>query len=386
MLDFFQTLTPSAQLWARLGLAAVLSLLGGLLLRSLLLRSLQVYLRHHPAFLPVTTPGHLRRPLGLFLPLLAFWSSLPLTRLDPATTAGHRLHLVVQVLALLSLGWLLLRLLDVAQDFVQGRFDLDSDDNLSARKVRTQTQFLKRLGSVIVFILIGAAVLTRFDQVREVGTTLLASAGVAGIIIGFAAQKSIANLLAGFQIAFTQPVRIDDVVIVEGEWGRIEEITLTYVVVRIWDKRRLVLPITYFVEKPFQNWTRVSADIVGSVFLYTDFLLPVEELRQELRRLLTANPLWDGEVCVLQVTDIKDRTMEIRALMGARNAGDAWDLRCYVREHLLTYVATHHPHCLPLTRAVLFAEGDGTGPTPHASASIPRSPRPEAGELPEPDR
>ncbi|RMG61558.1 MAG: mechanosensitive ion channel family protein, partial [Bacteroidetes bacterium] len=300
MKEFFLQLSPLAQLWVSLGLAALISLLIGLLARSLLLRSLRLYLRNHPRFLPATAPGHLYRPLGLFLPLLAFHLSLPFTALEAQTSPGAETFLTVQVLGLLSLGWLLIRLLDIAQDYVQGRFDLEDSDNLSARKVRTQTQFLKRLGSVVIFILIGAAVLTRFEVARELGNTLLASAGVASIIIGFAAQKFIANLLAGFQIAFTQPVRIDDVVIVEGEWGRIEEITLTYVVVRIWDKRRLVLPITYFVEKPFQNWTRTSADIVGSVFLYTDFHVPVEALRQELRRLLESNPLWDGEVCVLQ--------------------------------------------------------------------------------------
>jgi small-conductance mechanosensitive channel len=187
--------------------------------------------------------------------------------------------------------------------------------------------------------------------VRQFGTAIIASAGVAGIIVGFAAQKSIATLLAGFQIALTQPIRIDDVVIVENEWGRIEEITLTYVVVSIWDLRRLVLPITYFIEKPFQNWTRTSADILGTVFIHVDYSAPLDELRAELTRILEASPLWDRKVAVLQVTDAKERTLEVRALASARDASAAWDLRCEVREKLIAYLQKNHPGSLPRLRA-----------------------------------
>jgi small-conductance mechanosensitive channel len=189
-----------------------------------------------------------------------------------------------------------------------------------------------------------------FDSVRHFGTALIASAGLAGIIVGFAAQKSIATLLAGFQIAFTQPIRIDDVVIVESEWGQIEEITLTYVVVRLWDLRRLVLPITYFIEKPFQNWTRTSSDLIGSVFLYVDYHVPLAPLRQELQRILDQHPLWDRKVVVLQVTDTKQHTVELRALVSAKDAGTAWDLRCDVREQLITYLQREHPESLPRLR------------------------------------
>jgi small-conductance mechanosensitive channel len=210
---------------------------------------------------------------------------------------------------------------------------------------------------VIVALLALAFILFQFDEVRELGMGLLTSAGVAGIIIGLAAQKSIANLLAGFQIAFTQPIRIDDVVIVEGEWGRIEEITLTYVIVRIWDERRLVVPLRYFIEKAFQNWTRKTAQLLGTVYLYVDYRLPIDSLRKELDRLLEENDLWDGRVSKIQVTDSKQDNVEIRALMSAANAGDAWDLRCEIREQLIAFIQKEYPDSLPRMRIELPESG-----------------------------
>jgi small-conductance mechanosensitive channel len=230
------------------------------------------------------------------------------------------------------------------------RHRIDVADNRRARGVYTQVMVLKKIAASVIGVFAIASMLMVFQSVRQFGTAIIASAGVAGIIIGFAAQKTIATLLAGFQIALTQPIRIDDVVIVENEWGRIEEITLTYVVVRIWDLRRLVLPITYFIENPFQNWTRTSADILGTVFLHVDYDVPLETLRQELTRILKASALWDGKVNVLQVTDAKDRTLEIRALASARDASAAWDLRCEVREKLITYIQKHYPESLPRWR------------------------------------
>jgi small-conductance mechanosensitive channel len=200
--------------------------------------------------------------------------------------------------------------------------------------------------------------LLNFESVRKYGATLLTSAGVAGIIIGFAAQKTIANLLAGFQIAFTQPIKIDDAVIVEGEWGWIEEINLTYVVVKIWDLRRLILPITYFTEKSFQNWTRTSAQILGSVFLYTDYALPVDALRKKFDRVLENSDLWDGEAKSVQVTESSEHTMTIRLLMTAKNSPTAWDLRCLVREELISFIQQEYPDCLPRTRAELVGKNE----------------------------
>jgi hypothetical protein len=188
---------------------------------------------------------------------------------------------------------------------------------------------------------------------RKLGAGLLTGVGVSGIIIGFAAQKSLSNLLAGFQIAFTQPIRIDDVLVVEGEWGRVEEITLTYVVVSIWDQRRLILPINYFIEQPFQNWTRSSAEMLGTAFFYLDYTIPVDQLRTEFERLLSLSPLWDKRAKALQVTNTSEHTIEVRALMSSSNSGNAFDLRCYIRENLIKYIREHFPDSLPKTRAYL---------------------------------
>jgi small-conductance mechanosensitive channel len=210
---------------------------------------------------------------------------------------------------------------------------------------------LKKVAVSVIAVFTLASMLMVFDSVRQFGESILASAGIAGIVVGFAAQRSIATLLAGFQIALTQPIRVDDVVIVENEWGRIEDITLTYVVVRLWDLRRLVVPITYFIERPFQNWTRSSADILGTVFLYVDYSVPLDALRSELTRILKASRFWDGKVNVLQVTDAKERTMEVRALASAANASLAWDLRCQVREQLVDFLQRNYPESLPKLRA-----------------------------------
>jgi small-conductance mechanosensitive channel len=196
-----------------------------------------------------------------------------------------------------------------------------------------------------------ASILMLFEEVRRFGTSLLASAGVVGIIIGFAAQKTISNLFAGFQLAMTQPIRLDDVVIVEGEWGRIEEITLTYVVLHIWDSRRLVIPLSYFIEKPFQNWTRTSADLMGTISLWTDYTLPLEDVRKFLKELIEPNPLWDKRFWNLQVVEATERTMQIRVLVTTADSGKGWDLRCLVREKLIEYIQKNHPQCLPRTRA-----------------------------------
>ena len=210
---------------------------------------------------------------------------------------------------------------------------------------------LKKAAVAIIGIFTLASMLMVFDSVRQFGASILASAGIAGIVVGFAAQRSIATLLAGFQIALTQPIRLDDVVIVENEWGRIEDITLTYVVVRVWDLRRLVVPITYFIEQPFQNWTRSSADILGTVFLYVDYNVPLDALRAELTRILEASRYWDGKVNVLQVTDAKEHPLEIRALASAADASAAWDLRCEIREKLIGFVQQKFPESLPRFRA-----------------------------------
>ncbi len=246
---------------------------------------------------------------------------------------------------------ILVRVINVLEDYFYLKYDLNKENNLKERKIRTQLQFVRKFIVSLIILITVAIILLSFESMRKIGAGLLTGVGIGGIIIGFAAQKSLGNLLAGFQIAFTQPIRIDDVLIVEGEWGKVEEITLTYVVVNIWDQRRLILPITYFIEKPFQNWTRVSADLLGTVFLYLDYTIPIEPMRQELTRLLNANPLWDKRVNVVQVTDsTKDGNIEVRFLMSASNSSRAFDLRCYVREAMIAFIQNNYPDSLPKKR------------------------------------
>nr|WP_269328548.1 mechanosensitive ion channel domain-containing protein [Kineosporia babensis] len=229
---------------------------------------------------------------------------------------------------------------------------MDVADNRRIRRARTQITLVRRVLGVVVIVLGVAAVLMSFPQMRTFGASLLASAGVAGIIAGLAAQTTLGNMFAGLQLAFTDAVRIDDVVVVEGEWGWIEEITLTYVVVHLWDERRLVLPTSYFVTTPFQNWTRNQARILGSVMLYLDYATPLTELREYAQKVIDANPLWDRQAWVLQVVDTTETTMLVRVLASAHDGPSAWDLRCDIREALLTWLQTHHPQALPVQRNI----------------------------------
>lgn len=262
----------------------------------------------------------------------------------------------VKLLVIFSVTWLLIRAINMAREVILRRFDIDQKDNLKARKVFTQFRVLERI-IIFVLVLIAIAIaLMTFDGIKRIGISLFASAGVAGIIIGFAAQKMLGSVLAGFQIAITQPIRIEDVVIVENEWGWIEEITLTYVVVRIWDKRRLIVPTTYFIEKPFQNWTRVSAEILGTVYIYSDYRVPVDKLRSAFMQILEESGLWDGKTGVMQVTNATDQTLELRALMSAIDSPTAWDLRVYVREKLVWFLQQNYPESLPRTRIEMIPQ------------------------------
>jgi small-conductance mechanosensitive channel len=299
------------------------------------------------------------RALRLILPIIAIILGAP--ALPVSARAQSVIENAVSLLLIGVIAFLLLQFISALSTLVLQNHRIDVADNREARAIYTQVVVLKRIVGMIIVVFAIASMLMVFDSVRQFGTAIVASAGVAGIIVGFAAQKSIATLLAGFQIALTQPIRIDDAVLVEGEWGRIEEITLTYVVVMIWDLRRLVLPITYFIEKPFQNWTRTSAELLGTVFLYLDYSVPMSALRAELTRILNASSLWDRKVSVLQVTDSKERTIEVRALMSAKNAGDAFDLRCEVREKLVDFLQKNFPESLPRVRASLSGDNGTEG-------------------------
>jgi small-conductance mechanosensitive channel len=290
-----------------------------------------------------------RHPAKLLLPLLATLMIMPSLQL-PEKLAELLQHMGGLTL-IGAITWLLISTISGLRELVLLRYDVTASDNLKARAVSTQVNVLVKIAMVLILVIAGATMLMTFDKVRQVGVSLLASAGIAGVIIGFAAQRSLTTLIAGIQIAITQPIRLDDVVIVEGEWGRIEEITLTYVVVCIWDLRRLVLPITYFLEKPFQNWTRVSADLLGTVTLHCDYRVPVAAVRAELQNILAGTELWDGKASGLVVLDATDKTVILRALVSAQNSGDAWDLRCHVREKLVEFLQLEYSDCLPRLRA-----------------------------------
>jgi len=239
--------------------------------------------------------------------------------------------------------------------YIADRQEMTAADNLAARRIVTQVRVLQNVALVVIGVLGFSCALMTFDGVRQVGVSLLASAGIAGVVLGFAAQKSIGTLLAGIQIAISQPVRLEDVVVVEGEWGRIEEIALTYVVVRIWDLRRLIVPITYFIEKPFQNWTRVSSEILGTVFLRVDYTVSVGSVREELDRLLAGNDLWDQKVASVQVTEMTPNGLELRVLVSASDASKCWDLRCQLRERLVDFIRREAPGALARVRAEVTA-------------------------------
>src|SRR5579863_2945328 len=290
-------------------------------------------------------------PLRLIFPLVGLlllfpWLPLPANVIQP-------INHTIGIILIAAITWFLISALDFAQDYIALHNAIETSDNIAARRVRTQVQVLRHVAASVIVVLGLAIILMTFPSIRHLGESLFASAGLAAVVAGLAARTTLTNLLAGLQIALTQPIRLEDVVVVEGEWGWIEEITMTYVIVRIWDLRRLVLPLSYFIEKPFQNWTRRTANILGTAFFYTDYSVPVEEVRQELLAILQSSPLWDKRVWGLQVTNTTDRSVELRALMSAADGGKAFDLRCYVREKMLQFLQEKYPRSLPRVRAEL---------------------------------
>ncbi|MFA5820357.1 MAG: mechanosensitive ion channel domain-containing protein, partial [Bacteroidales bacterium] len=247
------------------------------------------------------------------------------------------------LLLIFSITWISIQFIKAGAYYLQSKLDIGTTDNLNARSRLTQIKVFKGIANSLIIIIAIAVGLLTFEQVKNIGISLLTSAGIIGIIVGFAAQKSIGMILAGIQLAITQPIRLDDVVIVEGEWGRIEEITLTYVVVKIWDERRLVLPVTWFLEKPFQNWTRTGADITGTVFLYVDYNFPVESIRIALPDMLKGNPDWDGRILNVQVTKTTEQYKEIRVLLSSADSSKNWDLRAAIREKLIDFINVNYP-------------------------------------------
>jgi small-conductance mechanosensitive channel len=331
--------------------------LGSFVLSGLLLSSYLVYwavfrfiLRRKVAVRDHRTLQRFRKPaLWLFF-IAALMMAVPSFDMSPGLDdlIQHGLHICF----ILGLAWVLFACVYAVQDAVVHRYDMTVADNLRARRVQTQMAVLRRLAFGLIGVLTAGLILYTFHHTRlwQAGAGLLASAGLATLALAAAAKTTVSNLLAGIQIAFTEPIRLDDVVIVDGQWGRIEEITTAYVVVCIWNLQRLIVPLSYFIEHPFQNWTRTSANLMGTFFLYTDYSCPVQPLRDALTKILQSTPLWDGKVNVLQVTEFTPQAMQVRALMSASDSGKLWDLRCYVREKMIEFVQQNYPQCLPKQR------------------------------------
>lgn len=291
----------------------------------------------------------LRGPSLLFFNLAAIQIVFPGLLEVFGTLAGIVRH-AMAIGLIIAIAWMLIRLLDLGTRIALNRFDTSVADNLQARQMHTQIVVIRRIMLVVIGLVgIGAALMT-FPSARQIGTSFLASAGIAGIAVGIAARPVMENLIAGLQIAFTQPIRLDDVVVIDGEWGRIEEITATFVVVRIWDQRRLIVPLSHVISNTFQNWTRQTADIIGTVFVHTDYTVPVERVREFVLGYLKDHPKWDGRVGVLQITEAGERTLQLRALVSAASSGDAWDLRCDTREAMIGFIKREFPDALPRIR------------------------------------
>ena len=297
----------------------------------------------------------IRRPSRLFATALPLVVLVEVSEMPPAWREGLA-RLVVAILIVI-VGWTAILAIGHLAERSMRRVRLEEEDNLAARKYVTQMRVLRRTAQIVLALLTAAAVLSTFEEVRRFGVSLFASAGAAGLVLGFAARPVLANLIAGVQIALTQPIRIGDVVIVEGEWGVIEEIASAYVVVKIWDLRRLVVPLSHFIEQPFQNWTRDSAQVIGTVFWHLDYTAPVAAIRVRFEELVRASKRWDGEVVALQVVETDRDVIHLRGLMSARNAAIAWDLRCEVREALVSWLQAEHPEALPRVRGELDLRG-----------------------------
>lgn len=339
-----------------IGVAAAAALVA-LVLTSVVHRMVRRFGRG--ATLPAELSQHAHRPFQVAVTIVAVQFAVRGSTGYAVGTPWRQALLHGLVLAVIAAtGWLVTALLLVMEDVALARFRTDVPDNRQARRIRTQVVMLRRVTIVIVVVLAAGVMLMTFPSVRGVGASVLASAGVIGVVAALAAQSLLGNVFAGLQLAFSDAVRLDDVVVVEGEWGRIEELTLSYVVVQIWDDRRLILPTSYFTSTPFQNWTRTQSAVLGTAELDVDWSVPVQTMREELRRLVEGTELWDGRVCVLQVTDATGGTVRLRALVSAADAGSLWDLRCLVREHLVGWIRDHRPVALPRTRTEI---GDASG-------------------------
>lgn len=328
-----------------------IAVLVGLAIHALLFAIGRRITRHTETDLDEQVMKRLRGPLLILLPLLTVRVALPSVSMSGDLAGVIRQAMSIALIA--GVTWAIVSAIKGVSAFVLARHDVGVADNLKARRVHTQFRVLSRILSILAIIVGAAAALMTFPAIRQLGTSLLASAGLAGLVVGFAARSSIANFIAGIQIALSEPLRLDDVVVIDGEWGRVEEITSTYVVVKIWDERRLIVPFSYVLDKPFTNWTRTNSRLLGTAIIHADYTAPIDALREELKRLCKESDLWDQRVALLQVTDATEGTIQLRALVSSGDAGKAWDLRCLVREGLIEFLQREHPAALPRTRLAI---------------------------------
>lgn len=357
-------LPPHESQWLFTGIAALVAVACALVVHQIGRRIAWRVTRSRPV--AHTLVRFSDRPVQFLLVLIALqtaWRATP----DELLFIGAIRH-ATDLALIVAITWLALRGIAAITEVTAILYPLNIADNLRARRIQTQFRVLGRTLSFLTVLLAASAVLMTFPGVRQVGTGLLASAGVAGLAVGFAAKPILGNLLAGLQIAITQPIRLDDVVIVEGEWGRIEEINGTYVIVRIWDQRRLVVPLQWFIEHPFQNWTRITSEIIGTVFIWVDYRMPIARLRSEVTRICENAREWDRRLCVTQVTDASDRAVQVRILVSTADADKGWDLRCHVREELIAFVQREYPQYLPRLRIESGRESPAGAPVPATGA------------------
>lgn len=341
--EFFQE-SP----WVATATVALLAVIGALVVhrigRAVLLRATARVPLLHAVIRCSTSAAAAALPLAA---LQVVWTAAP----DTLRWIANVRHLN-GLLLIAALTWLAIRAVRGVALGILARHPVEAENNLHARRIQTQATVLSRTAMVVILIAGTSMALMTFPGARQLGASLLASAGVVGLVVGIAARPVFSNLISGLQLALAQPIRLDDVLIVKGEWGRVAEITGTYVVLKLWDERQLIVPLQWFIENPFENWTRSSSQILGTVMLYLDYATPVEPLRQEAERVVKAAPEWDGRVFAVQVTDTTERAMQLRILVSAANAGKAFDLRCRVREQMLAFVAREYPQYLPQVRSI----------------------------------
>lgn len=327
---------------------AIVAVVIGLGLHWVVHRVMNRFARRTETTLDESIIRHTNNPVRLLVVLAAVLVSTVLMSPEARDTAIG----VLIFIGIIALGWFVVSLTLVGEDAMLRRYPPEDAESLEARQMKTQISVLQRFGAIIIWLIAAALALLTIPGVAPLATSLLAGAGVLGIVLGVAAGPIIGNFIAGIQIAFTQPIKIGDVVVIEGEWGRIGEITATYVVVHVWDKRRLIVPLSKIVNEPIENWTRKTTDLLTTVAIYADYRAPVDEIRAAYKRILDASGKWDGEAWSVLVTDADDRTMKIRAMFSAPDSSNAWDLQCLVREQLIAYLQDEHPEALPVAREI----------------------------------